>query len=74
MIEFPGTTVGGGCAGTSGESSSFNHRFINRSINYVEMVLANRDIITCSDTKNSDLFHGAAGAVGSLGVTTLAEI
>ena len=74
VMEFPGITVGGGYAGTSGESSSFKHGFFNRTINYVEMVLANGDVVTCSDSEKSDLFHGAAGAVGSMGVTTLVEL
>jgi Delta24-sterol reductase len=74
VMEFPGITVGGGYAGTSGESSSFKHGFFNRTINHVEMVLANGDVVTCSDHEKPDLFHGAAGAVGSLGVTTLVEL
>ena len=74
VMEFPGITVGGGYAGTSGESSSFKHGFFNRTINRVEMVLANGEVIECSDSENADLFHGAAGALGSLGVTTLVEL
>lgn len=74
VMEFPGITVGGGYAGTCGESSSFKHGFFNMNINWVEMVLANGQIIKCSSTEHADLFHGAAGAVGSLGVTTLLEL
>ena len=74
VMEFPGITVGGGYAGTSGESSSFKHGFFNRTINSVEMVLANGEVVTCSEDERSDLFHGAAGAVGSMGVTTLVEL
>ncbi|MDI1486727.1 MAG: hypothetical protein OHK93_005988 [Ramalina farinacea] len=74
VMEFPGITVGGGYAGTSGESSSFKHGFFDRTINSVEMVLANGEIVNCSNTERADLFHGAAGAVGSLGVTTLVEL
>ena len=74
VMEFPGITVGGGYAGTSGESSSFKHGFFDRTINYVEMVLANGEVITCSHNEKPDLFHGAAGAVGSMGVTTLVEL
>lgn len=74
VMEFPGITVGGGYAGTSGESSSFKHGFFDRTINYVEMVLANGEIIIASDHEKADLFHGAAGAAGSLGVTTLVEL
>jgi hypothetical protein len=74
VMEFPGITVGGGYAGTSGESSSFKHGFFDRTINYVNMILANGDIVTASRTERADLFNGAAGAVGSLGITTLLEL
>ncbi len=74
VMEFPGITVGGGYAGTSGESSSFKHGFFDRTINNVEMVLANGKVIECSDSENADLFHGAAGAVGSLGVITRIDL
>ena len=74
VMEFPGITVGGGYAGTSGESSSYKHGFFNRTLNSVEMVLANGNIVTCSNKEKSDLFHGAAGACGTLGVTTMVEL
>ncbi|KAI9731036.1 MAG: hypothetical protein M1834_005499 [Cirrosporium novae-zelandiae] len=74
VMEFPGITVGGGYSGTSGESSSFKYGFFNRTINSIEMVLANGEVVTASNDKNADLFHGAAGAVGSLGITTLVEL
>ena len=74
VMEFPGITAGGGYAGTSGESSSFKYGFFDRTINYVEMVLANGKVVQASEHERADLFHGAAGAVGSLGVTTLMEI
>ena len=74
VMEFPGITVGGGYSGTSGESSSFKHGFFDRTVNKVEIVLANGEIVTASESENADLFRGAAGAVGTLGVTTLVEI
>ena len=74
VMEFPGITAGGGYAGTCGESSSFKHGFFDTNINWVEMVLANGQILYCSRSENADLFHGAAGAVGSLGLTTLLEL
>ncbi|KAK5120498.1 hypothetical protein LTR85_006153 [Meristemomyces frigidus] len=74
VMEFPGITVGGGYSGTSGESSSFRHGFFDRTLNRVELVLATGDVITCSETENADLFRGAAGAVGTFGVTTMVEI
>jgi delta24-sterol reductase len=74
VMEFPGITVGGGYSGTSGESSSFKHGFFDRTINKVEMVLANGEVATISQTEKADLFNGAAGAVGTFGVTTLVEL
>ena len=74
VMEFPGITVGGGYAGTSGESSSFKYGFFDRTINYVEMVLADGSTIKASNSENEDLFHGAAGACGTLGITTLVEL
>ncbi|KAL8663189.1 MAG: hypothetical protein Q9168_008139 [Polycauliona sp. 1 TL-2023] len=74
VMEFPGITVGGGFSGTSAESSSFKYGVFDRTISYCEMVLANGDIVHCSEDENSDLFHGAAGAMGTLGVVTLLEV
>jgi delta24-sterol reductase len=33
--------------------------------------VSNGEVVTGSDNEKADLFHGAAGAVGSLGITTL---
>ena len=38
------------------------------------MILANGEMITASKTERADLFHGAAGACGTLGITTLVEL
>ena len=74
VMEFPGITVGGGYAGTAGESTSFRYGFFDRTINSVEMVLADGELVTASEQQNADLFRGAAGAVGTLGVTTMVEL
>lgn len=74
VMEFPGITAGGGYSGTSGESSSFRHGFFDRTLNSVEMILANGEVVKCSANENEDLFRGAAGALGTFGVTTLLEI
>ncbi|KID77892.1 Delta(24)-sterol reductase [Metarhizium brunneum] len=74
VMEFPGITAGGGYAGTAGESSSFKHGFFNETINYVEMVLGNGDVVRASNEEKPDLFQGAAGSVGTLGITTLMEL
>lgn len=73
--EFPGITVGGAFSGTAGESSSFKYGYFDRTIISVEIILANGDIETASPTcLKKDLFNGAAGAFGTLGVLTLFEI
>ncbi|KAI9726972.1 MAG: hypothetical protein M1828_000320 [Chrysothrix sp. TS-e1954] len=72
--EFPGITVGGSYSGTAGESSSFKHGFFDRTINWVEFVLADGTITKASPRERSDLFYGAVGACGTLGVTTLFEL
>jgi delta24-sterol reductase len=74
VMEFPGITAGGGFAGTSGESSSFRHGLFDRTVNWIEIVLADGDIVTASNTDKRDLFHGAASSFGTLGVTTLLEL
>ncbi|VUC23769.1 unnamed protein product [Clonostachys rosea] len=74
VMEFPGITAGGGFSGTSGESSSFRHGFFNDTVNSVEIVLGNGDIVQASRQERQDLFHGAAGAAGTLGIVTLMEV
>ncbi|KAF2213044.1 hypothetical protein CERZMDRAFT_111448 [Cercospora zeae-maydis SCOH1-5] len=74
VADFPGITVGGGYSGTTGESSSYKHGFFNQTLESVEMVLANGEVVTCSDTNMPDLFYGAAGGLGSFGVVTMLAI
>ncbi|KAJ9627645.1 hypothetical protein H2203_002857 [Taxawa tesnikishii (nom. ined.)] len=72
--EFPAITVGGAFSGTAAESSSFKYGYFDQSVNWIEVVLADGNIIKASPVENSDLFYGAIGACGTLGVTTLFEI
>ncbi|KAI1369733.1 FAD-binding domain-containing protein [Xylaria arbuscula] len=74
VMEFPGITVGGGYNGSAGESSSFKHGYFNETVRSVEMVLGNGDVVTASKDEHPDLFWGAAGALGTLGITTLLEL
>ncbi|KAH8802443.1 hypothetical protein F5884DRAFT_846635 [Xylogone sp. PMI_703] len=74
VMEFPGITVGGGYAGSAGESSSFKYGYFDQTVNSVEMVLANGEIVTASKNERPDLFKAAAGALGTLGITTLIEL
>ena len=74
VMEYPGITAGGGFAGTAGESSSFRYGFFDRTITWIEIVLANGNIETASTTKNPELLYGAAASFGTLGITTLLRI
>ncbi|KAF2812834.1 FAD-binding domain-containing protein [Mytilinidion resinicola] len=74
VMEFPGITVGGGYAGSAGESSSFEYGYFDQTIRSVEIVLATGQVVTASGSENADLFKGAAGALGSLGITTKLEL
>ncbi|KAK8071404.1 hypothetical protein PG997_011607 [Apiospora hydei] len=74
VMEFPGITVGGGFAGSAGESSSFKHGYFSETVNWVEMVLGDGRVVRASRCENEDLFHGAAGAAGTLGIITLLEL
>ncbi|KAM4056158.1 FAD binding domain-containing protein [Hirsutella rhossiliensis] len=74
VMEFPGITAGGGFAGTAGESSSFRHGFFDECVNFVEMVLGNGDVVRAAPDERPDLFRGAAGALGTLGIVTMMEL
>ncbi|GAD92633.1 FAD binding domain-containing protein [Paecilomyces variotii No. 5] len=89
VMEFPGITVGGGFAGTSGESSSFREGFFDRTVCWVEMVLADGEVVEAyppssdgfgsgsgsgEEGKNEDLFYGTASSFGTLGITTCLEV
>ncbi|KAI1132074.1 FAD-binding domain-containing protein [Nemania abortiva] len=74
VMEFPGITVGGGYNGSAGESSSFKHGYFDGTVRSIEIVLGNGDVVTASGDENPDLFKGAAGALGTLGITTLLEL
>ena len=74
VTEFPGITVGGGFAGSAGESSSFKYGYFSQTVSRVEMILADGVIVRASAHERGDLFHGAAGAAGTLGVITLLEL
>lgn len=74
VMEFPGITVGGGFAGTSGESSSFKHGFFENTIRSIEMVLADGQVVKASKSERVDLLEAAAGSFGTFGVTTMLEV
>ncbi|KAJ5550430.1 hypothetical protein N7461_005128 [Penicillium sp. DV-2018c] len=82
--EFPNISVGGAFSGTSGESSSFREGYFENTVNWIEIVLGDGQVVkayndrvnTHSDPgdKRSDLFWGAASSFGTMGVVTLLEV
>ena len=64
--EFPGITVGGSYSGTAAESSSFREGYFDRSVNWVEIVLADGRVVRASPIEREDLFYGA-GRIGDAG-------
>ncbi|KIW03388.1 uncharacterized protein PV09_05595 [Verruconis gallopava] len=68
--EFPGITVGGAVVGSAGESSSFRYGLVDRTVESVQIVLANGDTVTASAAENPDLFEGIGSSFGTLGVLT----
>jgi delta24-sterol reductase len=74
VTEFPGITVGGGIQGGAGESSSFKWGFFSQTINWVEYVLGDGTVVKASPSEHADLFYGAAGSCGTLGVITAVQL
>jgi delta24-sterol reductase len=74
ITEFPGITVGGGIQGGAGESSSGKWGFLSQTVNWAEYVLADGSVVRASPTQHADLFYGAAGSSGTLGIITAAEL
>lgn len=76
VMELPNITVGGGFAGTSGESSSFRYGLFDNTINGIETVLGNGEVVQArrDDPETKDLFLGAGGSCGSLGIITLLQM
>ena len=73
-MELPAITVGGGYAGLSGESSSFRYGLFSDTVNWVEVVLANGQVVKASPEQNPDLFYACGGSLGTLGVVTVLEL
>lgn len=66
--------MGGGYSGSSGESSSVRHGLFENTVNQVEIVLGDGSIVRASHSENSDLYYGAGGCFGTLGVVTKLEV
>ena len=53
VVEFPGITAGGAFSGTAGESSSFKFGLFDKTVNRVEILLGNSNLVNASREENS---------------------
>jgi delta24-sterol reductase len=65
--EFKLLTVGEILAGAGLESSSFRYGQFADSLIEATYILSDEQCVTCSPTKDSDLFYGALGSCGTFG-------
>jgi FAD binding domain len=61
-------TIGGACAGLGIEASSFRYGLAHETVEEIEVVLADGDIVVCTPTNAySDLFFGLPNSFGTVG-------
>jgi len=61
-------TIGGAVSGIGIESTSFRYGLPHETINRMEVLLANGDVVDCSpENEHSDLFFGIPNSYGTLG-------
>ena len=67
-------TIGGAVSGIGIESTSFRHGLPHETVNRMDVLLANGDIVECSpDNEHADLFFGIPNSYGTLGYITRLE-
>ena len=72
--ELPGITCGGAVIGGAGESSSYKVGLFDDNCFEYEIVLGNGEVITASNTHNSDLFYALPWSYGTLGLLSLIKM
>ncbi|RMZ75440.1 hypothetical protein DV737_g5300, partial [Chaetothyriales sp. CBS 132003] len=72
--ELKALTVGGGFAGTAGESSSYLYGMFEQIVTEIEIVLGDGSLTTASKTFQPDLLEWAGSSMGTLGIVTLLEV
>ena len=60
-------TVGGAVSGVGIESSSFRYGLVHETIEEMEVLTGDGEIVVCSREKNPDLFFGFPNSYGTLG-------
>jgi len=72
--ELETITLGGAIAGCSVESMSFRHGGLHDSCLSYEVVTGTGEVISCSPTRDPDLFEMVHGSYGTLGILTKIEL
>lgn len=67
-------TVGGAVSGVGIESSSFRYGLVHETVEDMDILLADGQIVRCSRDSNSDLFFGFANSYGTLGYALRVKI
>ena len=72
--EFRGITIGGAISGLGVESSSFKYGLVHENIPEFDVLTGDGKIVTCTKTKNSDLYYTFPNSLGSLGYITKCKL
>ncbi|KAE9525143.1 hypothetical protein AGLY_014557 [Aphis glycines] len=73
-LELEDLTIGGLVMGIGLESSSFKFGLFHKTCTRYELVTADGDLITCSESENSDVFRCIPFSYGTLGFLTAIDI
>ncbi|KAK3162102.1 hypothetical protein QOZ80_1BG0085420 [Eleusine coracana subsp. coracana] len=67
-------SVGGTISNAGISGQAFHHGPQISNVYELDVVTGKGEVVTCSETKNSDLFFGALGGLGQFGIITRARI
>lgn len=67
-------TVGGTLSNAGISGQAFRHGPQINNIFQLEIVTGKGEVVTCSENRNADLFHGVLGGLGQFGIITRARI
>lgn len=74
LPELDELTAGGLVSGYGIETSSHKYGLFMDQVESVDIVVASGDLVTCSRTENSDLFHSISWSLGSLGFIVAVDL
>jgi len=65
--ELKTITIGGAVSGLGIESSSFKYGLVHETVEELEVLLGDGNVVKCSPAGNSDLYYGFPNSYGTLG-------